>query len=66
MISIVEFRHKKITNPTITHTEKVTRAIVDYIKAVQCATNNNSKNDNQDLDQLLEVSKQVVLHNPKK
>ena len=32
---MVQFQHKRITNPSITHTDKVMHALADCIKAIQ-------------------------------
>jgi hypothetical protein len=41
----VQFQHKRITNPTITHTDKVMHALDDCVKALEGMTSNarNSK-----------------------
>jgi hypothetical protein len=34
----VQFQHKRITNPTITHADKVMHALADCVKALQSMT----------------------------
>ena len=53
----VQFQHKRITNPTITHADKVMHALADCVKALQGMTSNarNSKAA-QDLHRIIEAT----------
>jgi hypothetical protein len=54
----VQFQHKCITNPTITHTNKVMHALDDCVKALQGMTR-NARNSQaaQDLQRIIEATK---------
>jgi hypothetical protein len=61
----VQFQHKRITNPTITHANKVMHALADCVKALQgmtsCAINSQAA---QDLQRIIEATKAHVLAQP--
>jgi hypothetical protein len=61
----VQFQHKHITNPTITHANKVMHALADCVKALQgmtgCARNSQAA---QDLKQIIEATKAHVQAQP--
>ena len=61
----VQFQHKRITNPTITHTDKVMHALADCIKAIQGMTS-NARNSQaaHDLHRIIEATKAHVQAQP--
>ena len=61
----VQFQHKRITNPTITHADKVMHALADYVKALQGMTS-STKNSQaaHDLQQIIEATKAHVQAQP--
>ncbi len=61
----VQFQHKHITNPTITHTNKVIHALADCVKVLQGMTSiaRNSQAA-QDLQQIIEATKAHVKAQP--
>jgi hypothetical protein len=38
LLDMVQFQHKRITNPSITHAEKMMNALADCVKAIQGMT----------------------------
>ena len=50
----IQFKHKNITNPTISHADKIMQALGNCVKVLQGVTTNNNKQDLQDLQQLVE------------
>jgi hypothetical protein len=61
----VQFQHKRITNPTITHANKVMHALVDCIKTLQGMTSSARKSQAaQDLQQIIEATKAHVQAQP--
>ena len=61
----VQFQHKRITNPTITHADKVMHALADCVKALQGMTS-NARNSQaaQDLQRIIEATKAHVQAQP--
>jgi len=61
----VQFQHKPITNPTITHADKVMHALADCVKALQGMTS-NARNSQaaQDLQRIIEATKAHVQAQP--
>jgi hypothetical protein len=61
----VQFQHKRITNPTITHADKVMHALANCVKALQGMTS-SARNSQaaQDLHRIIEVTKAHVQANP--
>jgi hypothetical protein len=61
----VQFQHKRITNPTITHTNKVMHPLADCVKALQGMTS-SARNSQaaQDLQQIMEATKAHVQAQP--
>ncbi len=61
----IQFQHKRITNPTITHAVKVMHALADCVKALQgmtgCARNSQAA---QDLQRIIEATKAHVQAQP--
>ena len=49
----IQFKHKNITNPTISHAEKIMQALGDCVKVLQEVINNTNKQDLQELQQLV-------------
>ena len=66
MSNTVQFLVKDITNPTVTHADKLINAIVTCINAVCNFGNVKNKNNIHDLNQLLEATKQTVKRNKDK
>jgi len=61
----VQFQHKRITNPTITHTDKVMHVLADCVKALQGMTS-SARNSQaaQDLHRIIEATKAHVQAQP--
>jgi len=61
----VQFQHKCIINPTITHADKVMHALADCVKALQGMTS-SARNSQaaQDLQQIIEATKAHVQARP--
>jgi hypothetical protein len=62
---IVQFQHKRITNPTITHTNKVMHTLADCVKTLQGMTS-SARNSQaaQDLQRIIEATKAHVQAQP--
>ena len=60
----IHFNRKHITNPTITHTDKVVEAIAECVKVVQGVTNTDATLEIKDLKQHVELTKQAVASSP--
>jgi hypothetical protein len=61
----VQFQHKRITNPTITHADKVMHALADCVKVLQ-GTTRSARNSQaaQDLQQTIEATQAHVQAQP--
>jgi hypothetical protein len=61
----VQFQHKRITNPSITHTNKVMQALAECVKAIQGMTG-NARNSQaaQDLQRIVDATQAHVQTNP--
>jgi hypothetical protein len=61
----VQFQHKRITNPSITHANKVMHALAECIKAIQGMTG-KARNSQaaQDLQRILDAAQAHVQTNP--
>jgi hypothetical protein len=61
----VQFQHKRITNPSITHTNKVMQALAECIKAIQGMTG-KARNSQaaQDLQRIVDATQARVQTNP--
>jgi hypothetical protein len=61
----VQFQHKRITNPTITHANKVMHPLADCVKALQGMTS-SARNSQaaQDLQRIIEATKVQVQAQP--
>lgn len=62
----VQFQVKDITNPTVTHADKLIITIVTCINTVCNLCNGKKENNIHNLNQLLEVIKQIVERNKDK
>ena len=62
----VQFQHKDITNPTITHADKLVNAIATCINTVHTFSNTENEADFEDLTQLMQAIKRVVEQNRSK
>ncbi len=61
----VQFQQKRITNPTITHTNKVMHALADCVKTLQGMMSSARKSQAaQDLQQIIEATKAHVQARP--
>jgi len=57
----VQFQHKRITNPTITHADKAMHALADCVKALQGMTSSTRNSQAaQDLQRIIEATKSHV------
>ena len=62
----VQFQHKDITNPTVTHTDKLVNAIATCINTVRNFSNAKNKADFDNLKKLMQATKRVVDQNRSK
>ncbi len=60
-LDTVHFKHKHITNPTITHADKVMQALVECIKTITGAARATTAHDEKDLQRIVKA-KQAALH----
>ena len=61
--NIVQFQHKDITNPTVTHANKLVNAIVTCINIISNICNGKNESDIRNLNQLLKATNRIVKHN---
>jgi len=61
VLDTVNFSHKNITRPTITHANKVMNAIADCAKAIKDIT---STNGTEEIWQLVELTEQAIHQHP--
>ncbi len=57
----VYFKHKNITNPTITHTNKVMQALAECVKTITGATGGTTAQEVKDLQCIIKAT-QAILH----
>ena len=62
----VKFQHKNITNPTVTHADKLVNAIATCINTVRNFSNAKNEADLDDLEKLMHATKRVVEKNKSK
>ena len=62
----VQFQHKDITDPTVTHADKLVNAIATCINAIRSLGNGKNESDISDLNQLLEATSCIVKRNEDK
>jgi hypothetical protein len=55
-LDTVHFKHKNITNPTITHANKVMQALADCIKTITGATGGTTAQDAKDLQRIVKAT----------
>jgi hypothetical protein len=60
----VHFKHKNITNPTITHADKVMQALVECVKTITGATEGTTAQEVKDLQHIIKAT-QAILHKSK-
>jgi len=61
----VQFQHKRITNPTITHADKVMLGLADCVKALQCTTSSTRESPAaQNLQQIIDATQTHVKARP--
>jgi hypothetical protein len=61
----VQFQHKRITNPTITHAGKVMQALADCVKALQGMTGSTRNSQAaQDLQRIIDATPAHVQARP--
>jgi hypothetical protein len=64
---MVQFQHKRITNPSITHTDKLMHALADCVKAIQGMTGNaRNSQATQDLQYIIDATQAHSPANPNK
>ena len=56
----INFNHKNLTRPTITHDEKVMSAIVDRSKDIKDLGNVNGS---EEMNQLIQITERAIQHN---
>ena len=61
VLDTVNFSHKNITSPTITHADKVMNAIADCTKAIKYIT---SPNGAEEMQQLVKLTEQAIHQHP--
>ncbi len=57
----VHFKHKNITNPTITHANKVMQALAECVKTITEATGGTTAQEAKDLRRIVKAT-QAALH----
>ncbi len=57
----VHFKHKNITNPTITHADKVMQALAECIKTITGAKGGTTAQEVKDLQRIVKAT-QAILH----
>jgi hypothetical protein len=64
---MVQFQHKHITNPSITHIDKVMHTLADCVKAIQGLTS-KARNSQaaQDLQRIVDATQAHLQANPNK
>ncbi len=60
----VHFKHKNITNPTITHADKVMQALAECVKTISGATGGTTAQEVNDLQRIVTAT-QAILHKSK-
>ncbi len=60
----VHFKHKNITNPTITHADKVMQVLAECIKTITGATGGTTVQEVKDLQRIIKTT-QAILHKSK-
>jgi hypothetical protein len=60
-LDTVHFKHKNITNPTITHADKVMQALAECIKTTTGATGGTTAQEVKDLQRIVKAT-QAILH----
>ena len=66
MSDMVQFQHKDITNPTVTHADKLINAIATCINAIRGLGNGKNESNISNLNQLLEATSRIVKRNEDK
>ncbi len=57
----IQFKHKNITNPTITHADKVMQALAECAKTITGATGGTTAQEVKDLQSIIKAT-QAILH----
>jgi hypothetical protein len=60
-LDTVHFKHKNITNPTITHADKVMQALAEWVKTITGATGETTAQDAKDLQCIVKATR-AALH----
>jgi hypothetical protein len=60
-LDTVRFKHKNITNPTITNADKVMQALVECVKTITGATGGTTAQDAKDLQRIVKATR-AALH----
>jgi hypothetical protein len=60
----IQFQHKRITNPTITHTNKLMHTLANCVKALQMTSSARNSQAAQDLQRIIGQQKPMYRHNP--
>jgi hypothetical protein len=63
-LDTIHFKHKNITNPTITHADKVMQALVECVKTIIGATGGTTAQEVKDLQCIVKAT-QAILHKSK-
>ncbi len=63
-LDTVHFKHKNITNPTITHADKVMQALAECVKTIIGATGGTTAQEVKDLQRIAKAT-QAILHKSK-
>jgi hypothetical protein len=50
------FKHKNITNPTITHPDKVMQALAEHVKTITGATGGTTAQEAKDLQHIVKAT----------
>jgi hypothetical protein len=61
----VQFQHKRITNPTITHADKVMLALAECVKAIKGLTGQDkSSPEAKDLQRIVDATRATLIKQP--
>jgi hypothetical protein len=60
-LDTIHFKHKNITNPTITHADKVMQALAECVKTITGATGGTTAQAVKDLQRIVKAT-QAILH----
>ena len=67
MSDTVQFQHKRITNPTITHADKVMLALAECVKAINgLSGQDKSSPEAKDLQRIVDATRATMIKQPRR